>query len=255
MAKHAIKPPKNIDWWSLKYQTQPTLELSRRGVSSMNDEIAAKRILVALHEAAHFVVAAHDGLEVHTVEILGVNAKSTARMRGDVYYRMANTYLPIVRFHYAGALHEILMTGEITCSCVNDHLDAVGPLIRHCKEHGISVDGSHELTNQQYLEVGKILRRNWRLIRTLACAFLMHSDSKGYVDPGKTLTLYRHAQLELMQTNGGGCYENIIDDVLSEEEISRLGTQPENSVAAFQAKRLELEMRNPELYSFVQCLQ
>ncbi len=251
MAKHAIKPPKNIDWWLLKYHTPLTLGLSRRGVSAMPDDIAGKRILVALHEAAHFVVAVHDNLEVHTVEILGVNGKSkTAGMCGNVSYRMPNTHLPVVRFHYAGAFHDILMTGEITYSCVNDHIDAVEPLIRHCKEYGISVDGSHELTNQQYREVGKILRGNWRLIRTLACAFLMHSDSNGYVDPGKTLTLYQYAQFELRQADCGGCYSNIIDDVLDDETIARLAVQSDSQVAAFQAKRMALEMLNPELRSF-----
>lgn len=61
MGKRAIHRPDAIDWPQMK-RSHLTLGLSRRDLVAMPDDIAERRILIALNEAAHFLITAHDGL-------------------------------------------------------------------------------------------------------------------------------------------------------------------------------------------------
>lgn len=232
MAKLAIKAPKVINWPALKH-TQLTLELSSRGLTNMTDDLAAERILVALHEAAHFLIAVHDGLELHDVRILGVRGTSlTAWGTGGVRFNLHSNQLLPVRFHYAGTIHDWLMTGQDTFASINDWLDGLEYLVGHCNEHQIDPDESLAISREEAQAVQGILSENWNLVRTLACALLVHSDASGHVDCNQTATLYKHAKNELLQPTGGQ-----YGDVLDRETITRLGTNPPLDVERFSLKR------------------
>jgi hypothetical protein len=249
MTKRATKAPKDVDWRTLKDRTPLTLELSRRGLTTMTDDLAAKRIYVALHEAAHFLIHAHDGLELWDVTILGVRGKSTeAGCDGSLMGANHNNQLLPLRAHYAGTIHEQLITGQDTCAGTHDWADALEYLVNHCTQHGISPDDSLVLAGDHARAVKDILTSNWNLVRVIAGAFIVHSDAAGRIHPGKALTLYRYVQQELRLGDSGGIYG---DCVLDRNAIPKRYMSPATVVAKLQQEWIERTKRQPWLRKFV----
>lgn len=102
MGQHATKAPAVIDW-PLMQRTELTLSLSRRGLTAMPADLAARRILAALHEAAHLIAAVQYAVPVYRVFILGTRGQRTvAGVNGGVVYAAHDDIQAVTRFSCRG---------------------------------------------------------------------------------------------------------------------------------------------------------
>lgn len=224
MGQHATKAPAVIDW-PLMQRTELTLSLSRRGLTAMPADLAARRILAALHEAAHLIAAVQYAVPVYRVFILGTRGQRTvAGVNGGVVYAAHDDIQAVTRFFLAGAAHDGLMLPEgVTFAFVGDGLDAMEILLAHYLRNGGIPPDANDKDADEFRAVKSFLSQHWATVRTLSCAFLAYSDSKGNIGAGTTQTLCRHVKRDLLiNREADGRY----GDVLDRGTINRLEEAP-----------------------------
>jgi hypothetical protein len=241
MGQHATKAPAVIDW-QLMQRTELDLTLSRRGLPCMPADLAARRILAALHEAAHLIGAVQYGVPVHRAFILGTRGQRTVSgAYGGVSIYDTEDTRKMAHFYYAGAAHDALMLpkGE-TFAFVNDGLCGSEMLIHYYRSIGTPIEKAPPGCDE-FVSVINFLSQHWPAVRTLACAFLTYSDSKGDIDAGTTQTLCRHLKRDLLiNRDDDGCY----GDVLDRRTINRLEDVPVEKLEKYrQRKTTELFRR------------
>lgn len=248
MTKHATRAPKAVDWSSLR-SSRLTLDLSRRGLEDMTDDLAATRIYVALHEAAHFFVAVHDEVNVWDLQILGVRGKpALPGVNGRVRFDNPKNELLTHRFLIAGTLHEFLLLNEVTLPSVGDWFASLEPLVDYCMANDYSTDEFRELNHQACREVRQILRCNYELIYKLACAFITYSDANGHIDWDKSATLYKHARREINRSDEEVCDYGVA--LRFHRDKRHLCIAPKDKVDNVIAKNLGILQRNAKLVAF-----
>jgi hypothetical protein len=213
MGKHAAKAPAVIDW-PLMQRTELDLTLSRRGLTAMPADLAARRILASLHEAAHLIAAVQYGVPVHRAFILGTRGQRTvAGAYGGVSIYDTEDTRKMAQFFFAGAAHDMLMIPEWeTLAYVGDQLDAGEMLLtQYARESGIPPD-ANDKDADEFRAVKSFLLLHWSTVRTLACALLTYSDSKGNIDAGITQTLCPHIKCDLLiNRDDDECYGDVLD--------------------------------------------
>ena len=232
MQKQTTRAPKVIDWALMK-KTELTLELSRRGMVDMHEDLAASRVLVALHEAAHFITAVEFGLPFYKVAIRGTRGQRPAPgVSGCVFFCLSDKPLSEARFFLAGAAHDHLMLNTATFAVIGDSVDAYPALAKHCLEQNIPPEQLSAVQSDEYVLILRFLQDHWATIRTLACAFLTYSSPDGEIDGMKTQTLHSHVRRDLHEAECGAAYGEVLD----RETIVRLLTAPAKKLETFLAK-------------------
>ena len=236
MGKHTKRAPEIIDWNEMKY-TELNLTLSRRGLADMPEALAVQRVLTALHEAAHFVVAVKFGLTTYKVAIRGTRGQRPFwGVNGCVEFFPSDNPLFEARFYLAGAAHNQLMAREVfSFAEVGDTFDALPPLAKHCADENYPPEHFRKLRSDEHHLVLMFLRDRWSTIRTLACAFLTYSAPGGEIDVGKTYALYKIIQAELDVTDSPNAYGNVLD----RKTTLRLLAAPAEKLEAYMLKKSE----------------
>ena len=234
MGKHTKRAPEIIDWTEMKY-TELDLTLSRRGLADMPEALAAQRILIALHEAAHFIVAVQFGLSTYKVAIRGTHGQRPfSGVNGCVEFFPSDNPLFEARFHIAGAAHDQLMAREVfSFSEVGDTFDALPPLARYCADENHPPEHFRKLRSDEHHFVLMFLRDRWSTIRTLACAFLAYSAPDGKIDVSKTHALYKIIQVELDVMDSPNAYGKVLD----RKTTSQLLAAPAEKLEAYMLKK------------------
>lgn len=212
MTYTSTRAPKSIDW-SASQTADLTLSLSRRGVADMAGDLAAQRIFVALHEAAHVIAGIEYGLALYKVAILGTRGKKPGRgINGCVYFDLSDRPISEARFHLAGAAHEYLMAGgDQTFAYVADTVGAFPALARHCVDARLPPEALGPLYHAEFERVMSFLSGRWGTVRTLACALLSNSSADGVIDANRTYVLCEHVRRELLKRGESTPYGNVLD--------------------------------------------
>ncbi len=239
-----------FDWPEIK-NAELTLELSRRGRYDIPDDLAAERILVALHEAAHFIVAAEYDIGVHKVEILGTGGQRCAQgSTGAVHIGHIDSVLSEARFYLAGVAHDLAMFAkQPSFGVAGDLLDSYAPFLRHCADTRVLAADVHALHQAEIFSVGDFLEARWDLIKSIACAFVVCSTASGEFDCWKTSALYQIVKRELSAPKRNSDYGDILDP----EIIQRLQVAPEEKLNKYIIKcinRVNDSMREHRVEEF-----
>ena len=206
--------PSNLDYPALKRAN--LLELSRRGNRDMPADIAAKRVLVALHEAAHFIVAMRNGVPLYNAGILSTRGRRPAvGCTGFVSVSAAEDRMNEARFHAAGAVHNTLMEASLSITVHNtqsfwgDWLSFYPHFISACVASGDEPESLTALLLRQEAEIERQLTESWHVTRSVAAVLLMYSTASGEFDVFKTRQLLPQVKTWLGIDDAPGTYGDV----------------------------------------------
>lgn len=189
---------KHIDWHATAGQ-RVTRELAMRGVSEMPIDVITGRVIGALHEAAHFVVAVRNKVSVFNVAILGLNGRFRyiGPASGDCWGECRTYYddeLPYAHVALAGAAFQSLLFGQGSkdTPAFIDFFEALRVLAFMAISSG-STEGVGPVHAEAWCIHGELrafLVQNWHLVERVAVALLMYSNATGTLNREKTAELY-----------------------------------------------------------------
>lgn len=182
--------------------------LAQRGDPNMPDDLVWRRVAAALHEAAHFIVAVREGIEVYAVEIVSAKGRGPDSGISGCVKIAQNTPLAEARFQLAGAAHEALM-GRFGITHANDGLCAFREFVEHARSEGLTRQQWDELAPATLQEVTDFLCARWPLIVDVAAGFLAAQGARGSRIPYPAVDrLYReaHARMNEDSSSGYGSY-------------------------------------------------
>lgn len=209
--------------------------LAQRGDTNMPEDILAQRIGTALHEAAHFLVAAREGVEVHDIAVASVKGRGpTTGVLGWVRLWPARTNLIEARCFLAGTAHEVLLQRwGVTHS--NDALGAARWFVEHICREGLTRQQWDDIPPKVLQEEIDFLRARWPLIVDIAAGFLAAQKGRGSGIPGKAgARLYAMAQArmsEISDAQYGGGLRHTLPPAETEEHVQREMARALNSPA------------------------
>lgn len=194
--------------------------LARRGSQTMTGEILYRRIGVALHEAAHFLVAVREGADVFSVDVLSTAGRGPeSGVSGRVRIWQAKTQLAEARFYLAGVAHDALLT-RCGVARIGDALFAARELVGHTVREGLTRQQWVALAPAVLAEVTDFLSARWPLIVDIAAGFLTAQGARGSRIPGQAVgALYAKARSRLHETSDSP-YGGAIGDFLPQTETA-----------------------------------